>query len=185
MTRRFRATPYVFLLPALALLGVFVVYPIVAVIYYSFTEFDIVRPHPQTLHPLIEGWIQRDVAVELFRAAGLDFDAEKARARKLSLDDMQGGSFTISNLGSLGGGAFAPIVNWPEVAILGVARAKMEPVWADGAFVPRLMMPLSLSYDHRVVDGADAVRFLRWVVEALEQYFAGTLKQAPAGAKRA
>ena len=95
--------------------------------------------------------------------------AEKARARKLSLDDMQGGSFTISNLGSLGGGAFGPIVNWPEVAILGVARAKMEPVWADGAFVPRLMMPLSLSYDHRVVDGADGVRFLRWVVEALEQ----------------
>ena len=95
--------------------------------------------------------------------------AEKARSRKLSLDDMQGGSFTISNLGGLGGGAFSPIVNWPEVAILGVARAKMEPVWADGLFVPRLMMPLSLSYDHRVVDGADGVRFLRWVVEALEQ----------------
>ena len=95
--------------------------------------------------------------------------AEKARARKLALNDMQGGSFTISNLGSLGGGAFAPIVNWPEVAILGVARAKMEPVWTDGAFVPRLMMPLTLSYDHRVVDGADGVRFLRWVVEALEQ----------------
>src|SRR5438477_1154036 len=95
--------------------------------------------------------------------------AEKARARKLVLNDMQGGSFTISNLGSLGGGAFAPIVNWPEVAILGVARAKMEPVWTDGTFVPRLMMPLSLSYDHRVVDGADGVRFLRWIVEALEQ----------------
>jgi pyruvate dehydrogenase E2 component (dihydrolipoyllysine-residue acetyltransferase) len=95
--------------------------------------------------------------------------AEKARARKLSLDEMQGGSFTISNLGSLGGGPFSPIVNWPEVAILGVARAKMEPVWSEGQFVPRLMMPLSLSYDHRVVDGADGVRFLRWVVEAIEQ----------------
>jgi pyruvate dehydrogenase E2 component (dihydrolipoamide acetyltransferase) len=95
--------------------------------------------------------------------------AEKARSRKLSLDEMQGGTFTISNLGGLGGGAFSPIVNWPEVAILGVARAKMEPVWADGQFVPRLMLPLSLSYDHRVVDGADGVRFLRWVVEALEQ----------------
>jgi pyruvate dehydrogenase E2 component (dihydrolipoamide acetyltransferase) len=95
--------------------------------------------------------------------------AEKARSRKLSLDDMQGGTFTISNLGGLGGGAFSPIVNWPEVAILGVARAKMEPVWSDGQFVPRLMIPLSLSYDHRVVDGADGVRFLRWIVEALEQ----------------
>jgi pyruvate dehydrogenase E2 component (dihydrolipoamide acetyltransferase) len=95
--------------------------------------------------------------------------AEKARGRKLSIDEMQGASFTISNLGGLGAGPFSPIVNWPEVAILGVARARMEPVWADGQFVPRLMMPLSLSYDHRVVDGADGVRFLRWVVDALEQ----------------
>ncbi len=95
--------------------------------------------------------------------------AEKARNRKLSLDDMQGASFTISNLGGLGGGPFSPIVNWPEAAILGVARARMEPLWIDGQFVPRLMLPLSLSYDHRLVDGADGVRFLRWVVEALEQ----------------
>jgi pyruvate dehydrogenase E2 component (dihydrolipoamide acetyltransferase) len=95
--------------------------------------------------------------------------AEKARNRKLSLDDMQGGSITISNLGSLGGGAFTPIVNWPEVAILGVARAKMEPVFIDGEFAPRFLMPLTLSYDHRVVDGADGVRLLRWVVEAIEQ----------------
>jgi pyruvate dehydrogenase E2 component (dihydrolipoamide acetyltransferase) len=95
--------------------------------------------------------------------------AEKARTRKLSLDDMQGGSITISNLGSLGGGPFTPIVNWPEVAILGVSRAKMEPVFVDGEFVPRFMMPMTLSYDHRVVDGADGVRLLRWVVEAIEQ----------------
>ncbi|RPI48116.1 MAG: branched-chain alpha-keto acid dehydrogenase subunit E2 [Acidobacteria bacterium] len=95
--------------------------------------------------------------------------AEKARNRKLSLDDMQGASITISNLGSLGGGAFTPIVNWPEVAILGVARARMEPVYADGEFVPRFLMPLTLSYDHRVVDGADGVRILRWIVEAVEQ----------------
>jgi pyruvate dehydrogenase E2 component (dihydrolipoamide acetyltransferase) len=95
--------------------------------------------------------------------------AEKARSRKLSLDDMQGGSITISNLGSLGGGPFTPIVNWPEVAILGVSRAKMEAVFVDGEFVPRFMMPLTLSYDHRVVDGADGVRLLRWVVEAIEQ----------------
>jgi pyruvate dehydrogenase E2 component (dihydrolipoamide acetyltransferase) len=95
--------------------------------------------------------------------------AEKARARKLTLDEMQGGSMSISNLGSLGGGAFTPIVNWPEVAILGVARARTEPLFIDGEFVPRLMMPLTLSYDHRVIDGADAVRMLRWIVEAVEQ----------------
>ena len=95
--------------------------------------------------------------------------ADKARNRKLSLEDMQGGSMSISNLGSLGGGLFTPIVNWPEVAILGVARAKMEPVFVDGEFVPRFMMPLTLSYDHRVIDGADGVRMLRWIVEAIEQ----------------
>ena len=95
--------------------------------------------------------------------------AEKARTRKLSLDDMQGGSMSISNLGSLGGGPFTPIVNWPEVAILGVSRARMEPVFVDGEFVPRFMMPLTLSYDHRVIDGADGVRLLRWIVEAIEQ----------------
>jgi pyruvate dehydrogenase E2 component (dihydrolipoamide acetyltransferase) len=95
--------------------------------------------------------------------------AEKARNRKLSLDDMQGASMTISNLGSLGGGSFTPIVNWPEVAIFGVARARMEPVFVDGAFVPRFLMPVTLSYDHRVIDGADGVRILRWIVEAIEQ----------------
>jgi pyruvate dehydrogenase E2 component (dihydrolipoamide acetyltransferase) len=95
--------------------------------------------------------------------------ADKARNRKLSVDDMQGGSISLSNLGSLGGGPFTPIVNWPEVAILGVSRARMEPVFVDGEFVPRFMMPLTLSYDHRVVDGADGVRILRWVVEAIEQ----------------
>jgi pyruvate dehydrogenase E2 component (dihydrolipoamide acetyltransferase) len=118
------------------------------------------------LVPVIRDVDQKDlfqIADEIAQAA------EKARTRKLSLDDMQGGSITISNLGSLGGGAFTPIVNWPEVAILGVARAKMEPVFIDGEFVPRFLMPLTLSYDHRVVDGADGVRLLRWVVEAVEQ----------------
>ncbi len=95
--------------------------------------------------------------------------ADKARSRKLSIDDMQGASMSLSNLGSLGGGPFTPIVNWPEVAILGVSRARMEPVFIDGEFVPRFMMPLTLSYDHRVVDGADGVRILRWIVEAIEQ----------------
>ena len=118
------------------------------------------------LVPVIRDVDQKDIyqiADEVAQAA------ERARARKLSLDDMQGGSITISNLGSLGGGAFTPIVNWPEVAILGVARARMEPVFVDGAFVPRFLMPLTLSYDHRVIDGADGVRILRWIVEAIEQ----------------
>jgi pyruvate dehydrogenase E2 component (dihydrolipoamide acetyltransferase) len=85
--------------------------------------------------------------------------SQKARDRKLSLEEMSGGTFTISSLGGIGGTAFTPIVNHPEVAILGVSRAEMRPSWRDDAFVPRLMLPLSLSYDHRVIDGADAVRF--------------------------
>ncbi len=97
--------------------------------------------------------------------------AEKARDRKLTLEDMSGGGITISNLGGIGGTYFTPIVNWPEVAILGVSRGVLEPVWRDGKFEPRQMLPLSLSYDHRVIDGADAMRFLRWVVEAIEQPF--------------
>src|SRR4051812_33694471 len=102
--------------------------------------------------------------------------AEKAKARKLSLEEMEGGSFTISNLGGIGGTYFTPIVNAPEVAILGMSRSVMEPVWKDGGFVPRLMMPLSLSYDHRIIDGAAAIRFLRWVCEALEQPFVMSLQ---------
>jgi pyruvate dehydrogenase E2 component (dihydrolipoamide acetyltransferase) len=112
------------------------------------------------------------IAIEVHQAAG------KARAKKLSLDEMSGGGMSISNLGGLGGTYFTPIVNWPEVAILGVSRGVHEPVWRPstgsgqaGAFEPRQMLPLSLSYDHRVIDGADAIRFLRWVVEAVEQPF--------------
>lgn len=93
----------------------------------------------------------------------------RARARKLTLAEMQGGTFTISNLGGIGGSHFTPIINAPEAAILGVSRASWEPAWQDGAFVPRLRLPLSLTYDHRLIDGADGIRFLRWVVEALEQ----------------
>ena len=99
--------------------------------------------------------------------------AEKARSRKLGLDEMQGGSFSISNLGGIGGSFFTPIVNLPEVAILGISRARMEPVYDkdSGGFEARLMLPLSLSYDHRVIDGADGARFLRWVTDAFEQPF--------------
>ena len=102
--------------------------------------------------------------------------AEKAKARKLTLDEMSGGSMSISNLGGIGGTAFTPIVNWPEVAILGVSRGGFEPVWNGTTFEPRQMLPLSLSYDHRLIDGADAIRFLRWVAEALENPFALTLR---------
>ena len=94
--------------------------------------------------------------------------AEKARTKKIMPDDLEGGNFTISNLGGIGGVGFTPIVYAPEVAILGVSRASMKPVYNNGAFEPRLILPLSLSYDHRLIDGAAAARFLRWVCEALE-----------------
>ncbi|MDF1821571.1 MAG: dihydrolipoyllysine-residue acetyltransferase [Alcanivoracaceae bacterium] len=94
--------------------------------------------------------------------------AQKARDRKLSPGDMQGGTFSISSLGGIGGTAFTPIVNWPEVAILGVSRSSMQPVWDGDSFQPRLMLPLSLSYDHRVIDGADAARFITFLSETLQ-----------------
>jgi pyruvate dehydrogenase E2 component (dihydrolipoamide acetyltransferase) len=113
--------------------------------------------------------VDRKSILEL--AAELGQLAEKARAGKLTLDEMQGGCFTITNLGGFGGTAFTPIVNQPEAAILGMSRSRMEPVWQDGQFVPRLMLPLSLSYDHRIVDGADGIRFLRYIVDRLEHPF--------------
>lgn len=93
--------------------------------------------------------------------------AEKARNRKLTPADMKGGTFSISSLGGIGGTAFTPIVNWPEVAILGVSRSDMQPVWDGEQFQPRLMLPLSLSYDHRVIDGADAARFITYLSQLL------------------
>jgi pyruvate dehydrogenase E2 component (dihydrolipoamide acetyltransferase) len=98
-------------------------------------------------------------------AAELEDLSTRARSRKLRPADLQGGSFSISSLGGIGGSFFTPIVNHPEVAILGVSRMAWRPVWRDGAFVPRLILPLSLSYDHRVIDGADAVRFTRRLAE--------------------
>jgi pyruvate dehydrogenase E2 component (dihydrolipoamide acetyltransferase) len=106
-----------------------------------------------------------DLSVELGQLA------EKARSKKLTPDEMQGGTFTITNLGGIGGTNFSPIVNAPEVAILGVSRASTEAAFVNEKLEARLMLPLSLSYDHRLIDGADAVRFLRWVAEALEQPF--------------
>jgi len=95
--------------------------------------------------------------------------SQKARDKKLSLDEMSGSVLSITDLGGIGGTAFTPILNQPEVAILGMSRTAIEPVWKDNQFVPRHMLPLSLSYDHRAIDGADAARFLRFVAEGLEQ----------------
>ncbi|GAB4171853.1 MAG: dihydrolipoyllysine-residue acetyltransferase [Wenzhouxiangellaceae bacterium] len=103
-----------------------------------------------------------ELAEELTRLSG------KAREGKLSRDEMTGGCLTISSLGGIGGTAFTPIINAPEVAILGVSRAQMKPVWNGKKFKPRLMLPLSLSYDHRVIDGADAARFTRHLAYLLE-----------------
>jgi pyruvate dehydrogenase E2 component (dihydrolipoamide acetyltransferase) len=104
-------------------------------------------------------------------AAELTGLSKKARDKKLSPADMEGGTFTITNLGGIGGTGFSPIVNYPEVSILGLSRSSMEPVWMDNKFEPRMVLPLSLSYDHRLIDGADAARFLRWIAEAFEQPF--------------
>ncbi len=99
--------------------------------------------------------------------------ARRAREKNIKPDDLQGASFTVSNLGGIGGDSFTPIVNFPEVAVLGLSRAKMSPVYdkASGRFKPKLMLPMSLSYDHRMIDGAEAARFSRWVVEAVEEPF--------------
>ena len=120
------------------------------------------------LVPVIRNADQKNIvqiAVELAQLS------EKARNRKIALEEMQGGTFSISNLGGIGGTYFTPIVNAPEVAILGISRGSVQPRFDNGSFAPRLMLPLSLSYDHRVIDGADGIRFLRWVAEALEQPF--------------
>ena len=116
--------------------------------------------------PVLRDVDQKNVLEISLETAAL---AERARDRKLTLEELQGGAFTVSNLGGLGGYAFTPIINAPEVAILGVSRSQTEAVYVDGDLKPRLMLPLSLSYDHRVIDGADAARFLRFVAESLEQ----------------
>ena len=112
------------------------------------------------LVPVIHGADHKDI-YEIARALA-DLSA-KARAGKLGAAEMQGGTFTISSLGGIGGTAFTPIINAPEVAILGVSKSSHKPIYQDSAFVPRLMLPLSLSYDHRVVDGANAARFTTYL----------------------
>ncbi len=114
--------------------------------------------------PVLRDANRKDV-YEIARELGTLSD--KARTGKLTAADMQGGCFTVSSLGGIGGTAFTPIINAPEVAILGVSRSSMKPVYIDGQFAPRLMLPLSLSYDHRVIDGAEAARFSTALVAAL------------------
>ena len=122
------------------------------------------------LVPVIRDVDKKNI-VEL--AAEMTQLSKKARDRKLTPEEMEGGTFTITNLGGIGGTGFSPIVNHPEVAILGLSRSRMEPEWVSDKtkFEPRLILPLSLSYDHRLIDGADAARFLRWIAEAFEQPF--------------
>ena len=116
------------------------------------------------LVPVIRDADQKDIFAIARDLAQL---SEKARAGKLPGSDMQGGCFTVSSLGGIGGTAFTPIINAPEVAILGVSKSVIKPVWRDSAFVPRLTLPLSLSYDHRVIDGAEGVRFTTWLAACL------------------
>jgi pyruvate dehydrogenase E2 component (dihydrolipoyllysine-residue acetyltransferase) len=145
-----------------------------SIVYKKYVNIGIaVDTENGLLVPVIRNADQKNIvqiAVEIQQLS------EKARARKLSRDDMSGGSISISNLGGIGGTSFTPIVNWPEVAILGISRGSVEAVFRDGKIEPRQMLPLSLSYDHRVIDGADAIRFLRWVVDAIEQPFTLALR---------
>ena len=145
-----------------------------AIVYKKYINVGIaVDTENGLLVPVIRNADQKNLIQLSVEINGL---AEKAKARKLTLDEMSGGSMSISNLGGIGGTAFTPIVNWPEVAILGISRGGFEPVWNGTAFEPRQMLPLSLSYDHRLIDGADAIRFLRWVAEALENPFTLALR---------
>ncbi|MBI1207375.1 MAG: branched-chain alpha-keto acid dehydrogenase subunit E2 [Azospirillum sp.] len=137
-----------------------------ALIYKQYFHIGIAVDTPEGLVVPVLRDVDRKGVVELSRELG----AASARARdgKLAPTEMQGGCFTISSLGGIGGIAFSPIVNAPEVAILGVVRSKMAPVWDGATFVPRLMLPLWVSYDHRVIDGALAARFTRHLCTLLE-----------------
>lgn len=118
------------------------------------------------LVPVIRDADRKSIA-DLARSIG-DL-VQRARNKKIKPDELEGGTFSISNQGGIGGVGFTPIVLWPQVAILGVSRSAVKPVFAQERFEPRTLLPLSLSYDHRIIDGADAARFLRWICDGLEQ----------------
>jgi pyruvate dehydrogenase E2 component (dihydrolipoamide acetyltransferase) len=137
-----------------------------ALVYKKFYNIGIAVDTPEGLVVPVVKDVDRKGVIEISRELG-DLSA-KARDGKLTPSEMQGATFTISSLGGIGGTAFTPIVNAPEVAILGIVRSKMAPVWNGEAFVPRLMLPLCLSYDHRVIDGAAAARFARHLAAVIE-----------------
>ena len=144
------------------------------VVYKRYFHIGIAVDTPHgLLVPVVRDVDQKNI-IEL--AVELSELAQKTRERKIGPADMQGGSMTISNVGTMGGTAFTPIVNPPEVAILGVARSQVEPTYIDGQLQPRTLLPLSLSYDHRLIDGADGARFLRWICTALEDPFIALLE---------
>src|SRR5262249_38538919 len=120
------------------------------------------------LVPVIRNVDQKNI-IEISRE--LFVVSQKARDRKLTRNEMEGASFTITNLGSIGGSYFTPIISWPQVAILGIGRGRIQPIFHEGKFEPRTLLPLSLSYDHRLIDGADGARFLRWLADAVQQPF--------------
>lgn len=146
------------------------------IVYKKYVNVGVAVDTPNGLLVPVVKHADRKNILEL--ASELGELAEKARDRKLGPADMQGGNFSVSNLGGIGGTGFTPIVAPPDVAILGVSRGGMEPVWDDEqeAFVPRLMMPLSVTYDHRLIDGAAAARFLRWICQVIEDPFLMTLE---------
>jgi pyruvate dehydrogenase E2 component (dihydrolipoamide acetyltransferase) len=137
-----------------------------ALVFKNYWHIGVAIDTPEGLVVAVVRDVDRKGVVDLARELGAL--SGKAREGKLSPTEMQGASFTISSLGGIGGTAFTPIVNAPEVAILGVVRSKMAPVWDGKAFAPRLMLPLCLSYDHRVIDGAAAARFMRHFVGVVE-----------------
>lgn len=173
--RGFRLTLTAFLLKALAL--TLKAYPKFnasidpdrgEVIYKDYVHIGVAVDTPfGLLVPVIRNVDQKGV---LRLAQDLQEISERARERKLTPEEMQGGTFSLSNLGGIGGVSFTPIVNWPEVAILGVSRSQMKPVWdkEKEAFLPRFIMPFGLTYDHRLIDGAEAARFCRYLAQLLE-----------------
>lgn len=173
--RGFRLTLTAFLLKALALtLRAFPKFNAsidpekAEVIFKDYVHIGVAVDTPHgLLVPVIRNVDQKGV---LRLAKELQEVSERARERKLAPEEMQGGTFSLSNLGGIGGTGFTPIVNWPEVAILGVSRSQTKPVWdpEKEAFQPRLVMPFSLTYDHRLIDGAEAARFCRHLAQLLE-----------------
>ncbi len=138
-----------------------------SVVYKKYVHLGVAVDTPRGLMVPVIRDVDRKGLIQV--ATELNDLAARAKGKKIKPDELRGATFTVSNLGGLGTTYFSPIVNWPEVAILGIGRAEIQAVHENGQFAPKLVMPLSLSYDHRLIDGADAARFLRWVAEALEQ----------------